>query len=96
MKGIVQLSKNIKLEIDEQKELEVLHKAITLANPRRKCDVCGSDGIFHLIANKAKGFIFISNRCVECGATSKLGQHEDGNTYFWNEFKKYEPKQDLD
>ena len=95
MKAIIKLGQNITLEIEEQKELETLHKAIVLANPRNYCNVCQSKGPFYLTTNKSTTddgtFTYVNNKCT-CGARSKLGQYK-ASGYFWHEFVKYEPKE---
>lgn len=91
MKAIVALSSNVTIEIEEQNEMETIHKAIVLSSPRKKCNVCGKTYVF-LTSNKDKeGNVYVNNRCGGCGATSKLGQYKTGG-YFWREFEKYEPK----
>jgi len=94
MKATVQLSENISLEIEEQKEMETLHKAIVLGNPRMKC-VCGNIDGLYFTTNKSTTdegtFTYINQKCPKCGARSKLGQYKAGG-YFWNEFEVYQPK----
>lgn len=88
MKAIVDLTNNIRLEIEEQRELETLHKAIVLANPRRVC-VCKNMGGFYFTTNKDKeGNIYVNYKCPKCGARSKLGQYKTGG-YFWHDFEVY-------
>ena len=90
MKATVKLTNNITLEIEEQKEMETLHKAVVLANPRQFCNLC--QGIsFYWTTNKDKeGNIYVNVKCRKCGASSKLGQFKTGG-YFWRDFAKYEP-----
>jgi len=91
MKAIVDLSANIRLEIDDPKEMETLSKAIVLGNPRRTC-VCGNTEGFYMTSNKDKeGNIYVNNKCPKCGARSKLGQYKTAG-YFWHEFEQYIPK----
>ena len=94
MKAIVKLGDKITLEIEEQKEMETLHKAIVLANPRKVC-VCGNKEGFYFTTNKATNeegtFTYINYKCPKCGAKSNLGQYKAGG-YFWNEFSVYKPK----
>ena len=94
MKAIVKLGDRITLEIEEQKELETLHKAVVLANPRQVC-VCGNKEGFYLVTNKSTTdegtFTYINYKCPKCGARSKLGQYKAGG-YFWHEFEVYQPK----
>jgi hypothetical protein len=90
MKAIVNLSDKIKLEIDERSEMETLHKAVVLSNPRNKC-VCGNVQGFYLTSNKDKeGNTYINVKCSKCGARSKLGQYKTGG-YFWHDFEVYNP-----
>lgn len=85
------------LEIEEQKELETLHKAIVLASPRKTCSVCGTVGYRskYLTTNKSTTddgtFTYVNCKCAKCGARSKLGQYKSSG-YFWNDYEKYEPK----
>ena len=85
-------------EIEEQKELETLHKAIVLTSPRKKCTVCESIGYEnkYLTTNKSKDkegetFTYVNCKCAKCGARSSLGQYKAGG-YFWKDYEKYEPK----
>ena len=93
MKAIIQISHNITIEIDDEKEKETLNKAITLGNPRRYCPLCENNGKFLLISNKDKeGNVYINNLCLNCKAKSKLGQYKTGG-FFWHEFKIWEGKE---
>ena len=89
MKAIVSLSDKIRLEISEQKEMETLHKAIVLSEPRNYCNLCQNKSNFYLTTNKDKeGNVYVNNKCGQCGARSKLGQYKTGG-YFWREFELY-------
>jgi hypothetical protein len=78
-------------EINEPKDMEALHKAIVLTNPRNVCEVCKTTEGFYFTTNKDKeGNIYVNVKC-KCGATSKLGQYKTGG-YFWHEFEQYVPK----
>ncbi len=91
MKAVVKLSNNINLEIEEQKEMETLHKAIVLGNPKKVCNECGAKEGFYFVSNKdTEGNIYVNYKCT-CGARSKLGQYKAGG-YFWKEFSVYEKK----
>ena len=94
MKAIVKLGSKITLEIEEQKEMETLHKAVVLANPRRVC-VCGNNEGFYFVTNKSTTdegtFTYINYKCPKCGARSKLGQYK-ASGYFWHEFEIYQAK----
>ena len=91
----------LSLEIEERGEMETLHKAAVLSNPRRKCNVCGNieQGRFKLDSNMDKeGNVYVNVVCGGkdeasgkfCGAKSKLGQYKAGG-YFWREFEQYIP-----
>ena len=87
-------------EVEEQKELETLHKAIVLTSPRKKCNVCDSIGYEnkYLTTNKSKDkegetFTYINCKCAKCGSRSSLGQYKAGG-YFWKDYEKYEPPTD--
>lgn len=84
---------NLTLEIQESDDMKTLLTALTLANPRKKCDVCGAMVPSAKIrANKDKeGNIYINNYC-QCGAFSKLGTYKDKSGYFWREFEAREKK----
>jgi hypothetical protein len=91
MKAIIQLSSNITLEIDEREEMETLHKAIVLSQPKKECNICGESNGLYWTSNKDKeGNIYVNVKCP-CGARSKLGQYKAGG-YFWKDFEKYEPQ----
>lgn len=79
-------------EIEERGEIDTLHKAAVLSNPRAKC-ICGDVGLLtkKLISNKdAEGNTYVNVVCTKCGAKSKLGLYKTGG-YFWREYEKYEP-----
>lgn len=91
MRAIVRLSKAVTLEIEDRDEMDTLHKAIILTNPRKVCNVCKAAEGFYLTTNKDKeGNIYVNVKC-KCGARSKLGQYKTGG-YFWREFEVYQPK----
>ena len=95
MKFTVQMKHNITAHIEEQEEMDSLHKAIVFANPRYDC-VCGNRDSHKFVyrTNKDKqGNTYIKHRCLTCGAESKLGKYKVGG-YFWREFEKYVPKED--
>lgn len=79
-------------EIEEKDEKETLNKAITLSNPRKKCDSCGEIGLDskYFTTNKDKeGNIYVNTKCAKCGARSKLGSYKTGG-YFWHEYEIYD------
>jgi len=91
MKANIKLGNNATLQIEDSKEMEVLHKAIVLSNPRRVC-VCGNREGFYFTSNKdTEGNVYVNYKCPKCGARSKLGQYKTSG-YFWHEFEKYVPK----
>lgn len=86
MKATVKMASNFQLEIEEQKEMETLHKAIVLANPKRVCNVCQATDGFYFTSNKdSEGNVYVNYKC-KCGARSKLGQYKAGG-YFWHNFE---------
>lgn len=94
MKAIVKLDSNMKLEIDEREDMETLHRAIVLANPKRKCNECGNTEGFYFTSNKdSEGNVYVNYKCPNCTARSKLGQYKAGG-YFWHDFEKYVPKKE--
>ncbi len=84
-----------KIVVDEKNEMDSMHKAIVLANPRTYCNVCKNNQFFNFDTNKATSengtFTYIKVRCLakDCGAESTLGQYKTGG-YFWKKFEKYE------
>jgi hypothetical protein len=90
MKAIVNLGK-ITLEIEEKDEMETLHKAIVLSNPRFFCNVCKDrEAKKYWTTNKdTEGNTYVNFAC-SCGAKSKLGRYKTGG-YFWREYEKYDP-----
>ena len=91
MKAEVRLAPNIRLEIEEKDDMDTLHVAIALANPKRRCTNCGNTEGLYLTTNKGKGFVFINTKCPKCGARSGLGRYEGGG-YFWKDFELYSKK----
>jgi len=86
------------LDVEERDELETLHKAIVLANPRKTCTNCKEIGYAtkYFTTNKDKeGNIYINVKCAKCGARSKLGQYKAGG-YFWHDYELYERKRKED
>ena len=82
-----------KFVVDERDDLEALHKAIVLTNPRRICNVCQNTTGFYFTSNKDKeGNTYVNVKCPKCGAKSKLGLYKTGG-FFWREFEKYQPKE---
>lgn len=88
-------------DVEEQQELETLHKAIVLSSPRKKCNICDAIGYEskYLTTNKStneKGtFTYISCKCAKCGARSSLGQYKAGG-YFWKDYEVFTPKDGQD
>ncbi len=93
MKAIVKIAPNITLEIEERDEMETLHRAIVLAHPPRRCNVCGNTQGIYLTSNKDKeGNVYVNAKCPKCGAKAKLGQYKAGG-FFWHRFEQYKPLQ---
>jgi len=96
MKATVKMSlgsAEFEFEINEDKELETLHKIAVLGNPPTVCDECGNDNPtqFKLTSNKDKeANIYVNVRCQKCGADAKLGLYKSGG-YFFHKFVKYVP-----
>lgn len=82
-----------KFILDEKDDMDTLHSAAVLSNPRRYCDECKAYGLKekYLDSNKDKeGNIYVNLVC-KCGAKSKLGLYKAGG-YFWHKYEKYVPK----
>jgi len=80
--------------IDEKDEMDALHKAIALSNPRTYCAACSTNIApedMKMTTNKDKEGNTYVNLKHRCGARSKLGQYKTGG-YFWHDFEKYVPK----
>lgn len=78
-------------EIDERDEMDALHKAVILTNPKSKCDSCGNTDVttFRFDTNKDReGNTYNSVLCRKCGAKSSLGRYKTGG-YFWKPYEKY-------
>jgi len=93
MKAIVQLSPNLKIEIEAEDEMEVLHKGIVLSNPRKVCNECQGKATMLISSKDTEGNTYVNNLCLNCGARSKLGQYKTKG-YFWRDFEKWERKLD--
>jgi len=81
------LSENVyEVELDEKDEMDTLHKAIVLSNPKKKC-ICGNTNGLYMDSNKDKeGNTYVNIVCPECNAKSKLGRYKTGG-FFWHDFK---------
>ena len=80
-------------EVDEDKELDTLHKIAVLGNPPTCCDECGVDdpSMFKLQSNKdGDANVYVNVKCKNCGAYAKLGLYKSGG-YFFHDFKKWVP-----
>ncbi len=78
-------------EIEEQDEIQTLHKVAVLGNPPTFCDECGNEdpNEFKLISNKDKeANVYVNVRCKKCDANAKMGLYKSGG-YFWHIFKKF-------
>ena len=81
-------------DIEENKEMEAIHKAVVLGNPPNHCHECKNDEFFKMESNKDKdGNIYVNVVCKKCYAKAKLGQYKAGG-YFWHNFVKYEAKKE--
>lgn len=81
---------NYEMLVTDNKEMEVLHKAIVLGNPPQFCGECKNNQYFRLDSNKDKeGNIYVNTICTKCGAKAKLGQYKTGG-YFWHKFEKWQ------
>lgn len=81
-------------EIEEQEEIQTLHKIAVLGNPPTFCNECGNENPdeFKLKSNKdAEANTYVNVVCSKCEATAKLGQYKSKG-YFWHNFSKYVPK----
>lgn len=66
-----------KFIIDDVDEMQALHKAAVLGNPKLYCKLCKNDKFFRLDSNKDKdGNIYVNVVCTACWAKSKLGQYK--------------------
>ena len=75
--------------IDENTDLESLHKAILMGNPPKYCNECKNTDKFRMDSNKDKeSHIYVHIVCTACGAKAKLGLYKSGG-YFWHKFVKY-------
>jgi hypothetical protein len=75
--------------IDEQKEMEALHKAAVFGNPPRYCQECQNSEHFSLDSNKDKeGNTYVNIVCRQCWAKAKLGSYKVGG-YFWHKFRQW-------
>ena len=84
MKAKININKNIQLEITDNDEMQVLHKAIVLGNYPQKCSLCGETSV-KIVSNKDKdGNVYVNAMCMKCGAKAKLGQYRSGG-YFGTE-----------
>lgn len=88
---------SLQFEVDERDDKIAMLKAIGLASPRIKCNVCQQSGLEEKYINareasSEKGtFIYVSIRC-RCGATSTLGEYASKNGWFWKEYVEYRKK----
>ena len=82
------------LTFDEKDEIETLHKAITLANPPRICDVCNATDVYFTSNKDKEGNTYVNVKC-KCGARAKLGRYKVGG-FFWHRFEVYQPVKKVD
>lgn len=80
---------NYIFHIEENSDIEAMHKAIVLSNPPKKCNECQNNQYFKLDSNKDKdGNVYVNVVCRKCGAKAKLGLYKSGG-FFWHKFEKY-------
>ena len=93
MKAVIKFVPDVTLEIEDDKEMVVMNKAITLSRYPTYCTICKKPTGTYLTSNKDKeGNIYINAKCPDCGGVAKLGQYKTGG-YFWHrEFEVYKPK----
>ena len=82
-------------QVEENDEMETLHKAAVLGNPPLRCNECAGDTSFYLDSNKDKEANIYVNVVCACGAKAKLGRYKAGG-YFWHKFEVYEGKNGKD
>ena len=77
-------------EVEEDKEIDALFAAGTMASAPAKCELCGSANV-QLEGNKAQGYTFVKVLCKEknCSGRSQLGQYKDGG-FYWKNWEKYQ------
>lgn len=78
-------------DIEETKDIDSLLKAAFFGTSHTKCGLCEGESL-SLEGRRAKGFTFISVRCLSCGATRSLGEYKEGG-YFWKSWELYQPAQ---
>jgi len=83
----------IEIDIDERDEKTALAKALVFTEPDY-CGLCKSKNIIWK-QNKVKGekgeFVYIKRFCLDCGATSTLGEYQPtGTGFFWKKWEKYQ------
>jgi hypothetical protein len=84
-------------EIEEQDEIQTLHKVAVLGNSPDYCDKCRNtenDEGFKLESTKDKeGNTYMNVVCQRCQAKAKLGQYKTKG-YFWHNFEVYQRKEE--
>lgn len=89
MKATFSMGNNLRFEIEGDNEKALMYKAISLANPPKKCDVCGKTEGFYFSANMDKeDNVYVKCNCP-CGASSSLGTNKGDKGYFWKRFEVY-------
>jgi len=79
------------IDVEEQEEIQTLHKAIILGNPPKYCQECKNDKNFKMDSNKDReGNFYVNVVCMNslCFAKAKLGLNKGGG-FFWHKFEKY-------
>lgn len=80
-------------QVEEDKDIDALFAAGTVASTPTKCGICGSENV-QLEGNKAKGYTFVKVVCKDnaCSARSQLGQYKDGG-FYWKAWEKFSPQE---
>lgn len=83
-------------DVEEGKVKDALFTAAGLASIPEMCTVCKSKNV-QLSNNKGtdkngKAFSFVKVRCLDCTATSQMGEYLDGVNVFWKQFEKWTPE----
>jgi len=86
----------VEIDIDERDDKTALTKALVFTEPDY-CGLCKSQNVIWK-QNKAKGekgelFMYIKRLCLNCGATSTLGEYlPSGTGFFWKKWERYQKK----
>lgn len=84
----------LEVSIEEKNDKDAIAKALIFTQPDY-CPLCKGTNIVwdSNKANTAEGtFTYIKRRCLNCKATSTLGEYKAGG-YFWKPWEIYEKKE---